>query len=349
MGLGLFVAVAFQHRADVVLLIFGRHAVAGGECIVHEVVGRETAVQLIGGVLLHLSTRNHDHQRAADTRLTARDSSSITADVARRRGGNRHVAGIGRDVVAGSDDGAGGVVENADERGDRHAGGAAARGGHDDADQLVVVLRADRESGRVNRNARPGHGDGLLLGEDQIHRAGDARRAGRADARRVGGDEFLGIGAHRDRAVRIDGRGIRDLRLGRALKVSQDRDGGDGRGAADGDRNRDVHHRGIALGLHKHIAAGDDAAAEFCEQVVFKHQSARADRDARVAAACEAERKQIHFVIGDRLRGHIAGREDQTEIANGGFHLLVIHHDDDGSAYSRAGRCRYRPGKVNYV
>ena len=349
LGLGLPVTVSGKHRAGIGLFIAGGGAVGRGERVVHVVVGLEAGAQLVCGILLHLAARDHDHQRTADADLAHRNGACVGTDVALGAGVHGHIAALGGDVVARAENGAHGVMQYADQRGNGNARGAAARDGHHDAHQLIVVRRVHAKRVRADGNTAACGGGGLLLGEHHIHRAGDAGGAGGADARGIRGDEFLGFGVHRDTAAGFNVRRGADEGVGGAFKIGKNRDGGNRRRAAHRNRGGHIGHGGLAVGADQHAAVGDDRSAQCGKEVVFKYQRAGADRDAHLSAAREAEREQDHGILGNRLSRHAAGGDDQPAVADGGFHLLVIDHHDDGRAYAGIGRCRYRAGDVVYV
>ena len=240
-------------------------------------------------------------------------------------------------------------MQYGDNRRHAHACRAGSADGGRDGQDLGIV-----KGGNVQLIGRDGHvllglGTGDLVGDDDIHRTGDRSRAAAAAACRVGADVLHGVRGQLYITAGLDDRAFAELRHGAALEPGDHGHGADSHGAAAGKGCRHIEQIGAALRRNVHIAPGSHAAAQACQQVVFKGQRACAYADGRGAAAGEAESQQVQLV-GRLCRGlDIAACPHASADTHACFHVLIIDHGHNGGAYAHGAAGRNAAGKVIYL
>ena len=371
---GLTDAVSLEKSAHVVLAIRLRRLMTGGKGSAHEVVRLEAAAdplvvllllrfgerlvllsgkrvalanQRVARILRHLAARNGHHDRCANADLPRRDRARIGVDVAIRGCVDGDRAGQALDHVVPADARGNRVVDHVDHSCHADARNAAARERRRDrvGGQLVASIHGDGIRPDVRAVIRQGL-RGLLEHHD-VHRAGHAGSAADGDARSVGRDEFRGIGNQREALRRVDVRVAADDCAGCAFIIGHDADRRNARRAAASHRAGDVEQLVVRDRLDRGIAGRANHAAHARLDVVLEHQRARANRNARRAAARKVERQHDDVVAGHRGDVHVAGRAHKLHRAHDAlsrsvqahakdrFNRLVIDHDDGGSADAR--------------
>ena len=375
---GLTDAVALEQSAQVVLAVCLRGAVTGCESTAHEGVRLEAAADLlivgflllvgerfillprerialaeqrVARILRELAAGHGHHDRGADANLSRRDRARVGIDVALRNGVHRDRILPAFDHVARAEARGDRVVDHVDDGRDAHADHAAGRQGGRDRVGGQHVLGAYGDGIRLDGRAVARHGLRGLLEHAHVHRAGYAGSAADGNARGVSREELRGIGRHAEALLRIDVRAVSDERAGRSFIIGNDAHGRNARRAAAGSRGGDVEQIVVRFGLDRGVSGRANHAAHARQNVALEHQRARANRDARRAAARKVQRQQQHFVVGNRGNRDVASRAHERHRVNDGLagrgfapaenrlDRLVIDHDDGGSAH--AGRAAH--------
>ena len=346
-GLALIDAVAFEQRAEVILAVFLRGAVAEAEGIVEEAVGIKAGGEAVGAVLRQFAAHDRDHDRRGHAGNAGNTGGGgVGVDLAQGIRVDGDVAGGSLEEVVIADGGQSAGVQHADDRRDAHRGSAAAGDGAGDGVGGDGILRADGDGVGDDARAIAGGGMRLLLGDDDIDRAGHARSAADGDTRRVGGDKLLGVGVHGKVAVGGDGGAFADHGAGRAFIIGNDCHGGHCGRAAAGQRRCDVVKRIVAQGFDGHVRTRTDVAAQLRGHVALEHQHAGAHADRRRAAARKAEGEEDNVVIGSGVRADVAAGAHDAAVADAGIKRLVVDHDHGGGAHARRAAGRDAAGDV---
>ena len=318
----------------------------GAEGIVKEAVGVEAAAEAVGAVLCKFAAHNRDHNRRADTRRTNGSGACVGIDLAQGISIHNDVAGNAFQTVVLADGGQCARMQHADDGGNAHAGYAAARNGRGNRIGSNFIEGAHRDGIGDDLRARAGGCGSVLLGNDHIHGAGNARRSRYRNARGVGSDEFLGIRVHCEIAARRNIGILADDRAGCAFVIGNHCNRGHRSGTAACHRSGDIVKFVLAQSLNGYVAASADGAAQARGNFILEHQRAGANAHRRSAAAREIERQQNDVVVGIGMRRYIAGSANAAAIANRGFQRLVVDHNHGRSAHARRSAGRETAGDV---
>ena len=236
---------------------------------------------------------------------------------------------------------------------DRRRAGADQRRRH--ADQRVVVIRVDAHADVLAVLAVGGNlrlvfdqGPGYHLGDDQVDRAAHARRAAARGAQHVGGDDFLGVRVHTDRAAGRNSRRFPDPGVRLILEVGHDRLRGYAGRSADAHGGADVHKEFLAVRVHGDAAARVHGAAQVGLALAGEYRDVRAGAYARSAAAGQVDGQQPDIVVRVSLHSDVAGG-GQVALLHLRSHFGREYQYHDGHADAGAGADSQCAGRVRQL